>query len=368
MYYIREIKESENQLWSNFISNLNFNTFLHSKNWLDFNFEQNNYQFYRFGIFEKKPSKESNKQPNKEINKEINKAPNQEDKLVSVVAFFKVKARRGTFLFCPHGPQGKILNQEILTQWTAFLKDFGRKNRCNFIRVCPILTKTIHNQNLFKNAGYLQAPIHMHAELTTVVNLERNPQEILMGMRKTTRQMVRKGQKLIQEGKVEVRMVKKLSTEAHEVYKQTAVRGHFVPFSSDYLDKELAYFQKNKQGCAIEVIFEGKILSWGLFIFHGKRAFYHQGANCLHKKIPASYICHWQGMLEAIKRKCQTYDFWGVSPEGKPNHPWATISLFKRGFGGQDVELVHAQDYPLNLFYWPTYFFEKFRAKKRGFS
>jgi len=118
----------------------------------------------------------------------------------------------------------------------------------------------------------------------------------------------------------------------------------------------------------VKIVYDGKVYSWGMYIFNGKRAFYHQGANILHKKIPASYLTHWTGINLAKERGCQSYDFWGVAPKDKPNHPWASISVFKRGFGGEDVKLVSAQDIPLSSKYWFTWIIEKIRAKRRGFE
>ena len=59
------------------------------------------------------------------------------------------------------------------------------------------------------------------------------------------------------------------------------------------------------------------------------------------------------------------YNFWGVVPESEKNHPWAGLSLFKKGFGGKEKEYVKTQDYILSPMYWLTYIFEELRKRKR---
>ena len=335
------IRIIDDKQWKTFVESIDLNTFLHSLGWIDFNREFD-HQTWQLGLFE-------------------------DDKLISVAFVFKIVAKRGTFLFCPHGPQMKEADIGLMDEWLNYLKDLAKKEKCSFIRVSPILEETVDNSTLFTSLGFRPSPIHMHAEHTTVLDLTPPLADILMGMRKTTRQMINKGEKMIAANEIQVIEYDTISDELHEVYESTAKRGGFVPFSKVYLQQEYDSF-KAKEKCKILAIrHEDRLLSWGLWIIAGKRAFYHQGANILDKKIPASYISHYQGIKWAKEQGAVSYDFWGVGPKDKPDHPWANISMFKRGFGGADLSLVHAQDYPLSWKYWITWAFETYRARKRGF-
>jgi lipid II:glycine glycyltransferase (peptidoglycan interpeptide bridge formation enzyme) len=46
------------------------------------------------------------------------------------------------------------------------------------------------------------------------------------------------------------------------------------------------------------------------------------------------------------------YNFWGVAPIDSKDHRFSGISIFKRGFGGEDVQYLHAQDLIIN---YPKY-------------
>jgi lipid II:glycine glycyltransferase (peptidoglycan interpeptide bridge formation enzyme) len=336
-----EIKVIDDKQWKGFVEQLNLNTFLHSLGWVDFN-RQFEHKTWQLGLFE-------------------------DGKLSSVAFVFKIQAKRGTFLLCPHGPQLKHYNLSELAHWFIYIKQIALEEGCSFIRVAPILEDTTEHNQLFTDLGFRAAPIHVHAEHTTLLDLTPSLPDIVMKMRKTTRQMVNKGEKMIAAGEIEIVEYTSITDELYEVYRSTAERGGFVPFSQVYLQQEYDSFKKKEQCNILAIKHEGRVLSWGLWILAGKRAFYHQGANILDKKIPASYISHYQGIKWAKEQGAISYDFWGVGPKDDPKHPWANISMFKRGFGGDDVSLVHAQDYPITWKYWITWAFETYRAKKRGF-
>jgi peptidoglycan pentaglycine glycine transferase (the first glycine) len=340
----------DKKTWDDFVTRLDLNTFLHTSGWSEFNTKQG-YKSWKLGLFEA-------------------------EKLVSVALIMKIEAKRGRFLFCPHGPQsirfsGNASDQEKVSELNIFvdyLKVLAKKEKCSFIRIQPIIQKSQQNQNIFSAAGFRLAPIHMHTELSTVLDINRSEEGILSGMRKTTRQMVKKGLCLIEKNQVKVEFYDSVSDDLYDVYESTGRRGGFVIYSKKYLQNEFESFYPGGNASLYAVKYQGQILSWGMVIFAGKRAFYHQGANILNKDIPASYICQWTGITKAREHGCQTYDFWGVAPLNSPNHPWANISLFKRGFGGQDVELLHAQDMVLSWKYWLNWGVEKIRAKRRGFA
>ena len=71
---------------------------------------------------------------------------------------------------------------------------------------------------------------------------------------------------------------------------------------------------------------------------------------------------------EAKKRGMKWYNFWGIAPDDAPaSHPFKGITHFKKGFGGEEKQLLHCQDMPLSWKYWINWFIETVRSKKRGF-
>jgi lipid II:glycine glycyltransferase (peptidoglycan interpeptide bridge formation enzyme) len=211
MFHITKL---DDKTWNSFQTKLNLNTFLLSTGWIDFN-ESFGHKTWKFGLYDGK-------------------------KLSSVVFVFKISAKRGTFLFCPHGPQLVTPNLDEMSHWFSYLKVLAKEEKCAFIRVSPLLENTPQNTELFTNLGFRPSPIHMHAELTTVLDLTQNLDTLLLGMRKTTRQLINKGEKMIQSKEVKIKEFSSISDEMWEVYSSTAKRGGFVPFSREYLEQEYA--------------------------------------------------------------------------------------------------------------------------------
>jgi lipid II:glycine glycyltransferase (peptidoglycan interpeptide bridge formation enzyme) len=338
---ITDVKDQKQ--WQEFVEKLNLNTFLHSNQWAEFN-KISKKKIWQLGMY-------------------------QEDELISVCLVIKMDAKKGNFLLIPHGPQ-TLTNQdqlETLTYWKKFLIKLGQMEKCNYIRIQPILEHNQKNLEIFEKLGTKKAPIHVHTELTSVLDIRGSEKEILKNMRKTTRQMIKKAEKLLLNGEIELLTPDEINQEMHEVYKQTYRRGGAVAYSSEYINNEWEAFKKDKKAKLFVVKYKQKIISWGMMLISGKRCFYHQGGNILNRDIPSAYFIQWQGIKYAKEKGCISYDFWGVSPLDKANHPWKNISLFKRGFGGQDERHLEARDWILNWKYYFSYAVDKYRAFRRGF-
>jgi lipid II:glycine glycyltransferase (peptidoglycan interpeptide bridge formation enzyme) len=59
------------------------------------------------------------------------------------------------------------------------------------------------------------------------------------------------------------------------------------------------------------------------------------------------------------------YNLWGVAPKEETGHRFYGVSIFKRGFGGEEVQYLPTQDLPLNPKYYLIYALETARKKIR---
>ncbi len=340
---LREINNKE--IWENFLLECDEKTFLQSWNWGEFNKMIGN-KIWRFGIF------------------------NGRD-LISVVLVIKIIAKRGTFLFVPHGPnvnsKFKIQNSKLLEALLEELKKIAKEENVSFIRVAPIWERNEENIRIFKNLGFRDSPIHIHPEVTWELDINLAEEELLMGFRKTTRYLIRQAQK---NRGIEIYQSQNLKDIEifNKLYQEVAARHHFAPFSLNYLRNEFSAFQTDNQISLFFGKYNNEIISSGIFIFWQNIGFYHHGASLLkYPKIPVSYLLQWEAIKEAKRRGCQKFNFWGIAPEEKLNHPWRGLTLFKKGFGGYKKEYLKTQDFPLSKKYWLTFIFEKLRKTKRGF-
>src|SRR3989339_1726024 len=337
-----EIEEINNkEIWENFLLECEEKTFLNSWNWGEFQKKQSE-KIWRWGIYDS-------------------------DQLVSVILIIKIKARRGTFLFIPHGPVTKeleIRNYE-LGILTDKLKDLAGEEKASFIRISPIWSRSEENVKIYKELGFIEAPIHMHPEVTWELDISPLENDLLGAMRKTTRYLIRQGQR-----NKDIEIVKSKNIEDlkkfNEIYRATAQRHNFTEFSLKYLEDQFSCFLEDDEIIIFFGKYKGKIVSTAIFIFwHGKAFYHHRGSLAEFSKIPVSYLLQWEAIKEAKNRGCKSYNFWGITDGNIKNHPWAGLSLFKMGFGGYRKEYVKTQDLPLSKRYWLICIFEKIRKIKR---
>jgi lipid II:glycine glycyltransferase (peptidoglycan interpeptide bridge formation enzyme) len=297
--------------------------------------------------------------------------------LIGVALVIKISAKRGTFLFVPHGPiiksQISNLKSQILKYLLEELKKLAKEEKCDFIRIAPILERNEENEKIFRELGFREAPIHIHPELTWELDLTTSEENLLMGMRKTTRYLIRQAQR---NKEIEIEEENDLEgiEKFNQIYQLTKERHGFVPFSLKYLKNEFLAFSKDNQISVLLGKYKGEIVSGGIFIFWQKIGFYHHGASSQkYPKVPVSYLLLWEAIKKAKERGCEKLNFWGIAPLTNskfqiPNskHPWAGLTLFKIGFGGYKKEYLKTQDFPLSLKYWFNFTIEKLRRKKRG--
>lgn len=335
-----EIKIIDSQkIWDEFVTSCDDYTFLQSWNWGEFQ-KSRHESVFRLGIYNK-------------------------EELVGVCLAVTVSAKRGKFMFVPHGPVLRksgnedldiLLVQLCFFQLVQYLKKYAKENKCLFLRFSPWLESTDENRKLFKALGFSPAPTLMHTEETWLVDISKTEEQILADMRKTTRNLIRRGER---EG-VEIHTSDKVS-DLHYLYdlqEETSKRHEFVPFSNEYIKSEFEIFIKDNQCLLFLGSFEKQVVSAALIMFYGKTAFYfHSGSK--QTTAPVSYLLQWRVIQEAKKRGYTLYNLWGVAPENKPNHPFAGITTFKSGFGGFRKDYMHAQDLILSKKYYLTYLLEK---------
>lgn len=116
------------------------------------------------------------------------------------------------------------------------------------------------------------------------------------------------------------------------------------------------------------IVKEREIEAMLVSIKYGKTTAYYLGASDIkHPKFSPAYLLQWEAIKKAREAGCTVYNFWGVAPDVNPSHPLAGVTLFKKGFGGYDYKIMHAQDMPLSSKYWLNWAVESMRRVRRGY-
>lgn len=272
------------------------------------------------------------------------------------------KARRGRYFFLPYA----VITSEIWPLLLDFLRAMASTLKVDFIRISPLLDDSASNKKFFTENGFRDAPVHMmHPEILWVLDLSKTEKVLLKEMRKNTRHAIKQatlgGLEIVSGNSPE------LLEEFYRLHSETARRQHFVPYPREYLNAQLETFGRADQLKVYLARHEGKYIAGAVIMFYGHEGVYHHGASLAeYAKIPASHLIQWEAIREAQRRGLAHYNFWGIV-ENAPRHPWAGLSFFKQGFGGQSRRLLHCQDLPLTKKYWFNYAVETVRRIKRGY-
>ena len=261
------------------------------------------------------------------------------------------KAKRGTYLTVPGGPLIDWENNKITNEFKKIIVEIAKKNSCSFVRVRPQILETEENSKLFADLGFRSAPMHLHAELSNLLDITKTEEELLANMRKATRYEIKQAQKL------GIRITTSQDSadigEFYDLQIETAQRHGFVPFSKKFLQEQFKVFAADDRAVLYTAWMDKIKLAQAMMIFYGREADYHYGAGAEEgRKYPGAYLIQWEAIREARKRGLKRYNLWGVAPEGDRSHRFYGVSVFKRGFGGQDVAYLHARDLVLD---WSKY-------------
>lgn len=285
------------------------------------------------------------------------------DQLIAVALVILVEAKRGSHYLIPHGPILKdASNIPIVLQ--ALTQHYQSRTNAVALRIAPLLENSEEYTSLFSSLGFRPSPMHVHAELTWVLDISKPEETLLSEMRKTTRNAITKAQK---EGvEVEILSHPAALERFWPLYEQTKTRHGFVPFHKEFIQSQAQIFGKDNMMFFAVATYQGQDVAAAMLIQFGDTVFYYHGAST-KMTVPAAQLLQWEAIKEAKRRGATRYNFWGIAPENEPNHPFAGITVFKKGFGGYAIDYMHAQDLSLNWKYWKLWAIEMWRKKKRGF-
>ncbi|MDO8648288.1 MAG: peptidoglycan bridge formation glycyltransferase FemA/FemB family protein [Candidatus Peregrinibacteria bacterium] len=297
-----------------------------------------------------------------------------------------VSARRGRHLSIPYGPvfAGKP-DAALLIPLLAALEERTRNTNCTFIRMSPFWLDSTENDALLSTRGFKHSPLHLLAEhlwyvpLRTVdpweqvggdapdVSTARPEEELLMELRKTTRNLVRRAER---EGVTVSASTDPVGDLPHflALHDETRKRHGFTPYTDRFFREQVAHFSPESQCSLYLARYQGEVIAASIHMHFGGETSYHHGASTAkYAQVPASYLLQWTAICDARRRGDRIYNFWGISPEGAKKHPFAGVRTFKTGFGGKSLSLQPCVDLPLSPRYRATRLIEQWRKWRRGF-
>ena len=238
-------------------------------------------------------------------------------------------------LYVPYGPT--YTDETSLKLAINDLDIQAKKSDVDYIRIEPVCNKR-DSLVVKKNAGYKRLAHSFQPDLTLIVDLDRNFDDVIADMSKTNRYLWKKA---TEKG---LNFSISYSSDQLEVFldmmKVTARRTGTTFAKADYFKKLFASLNKTKNAGLAFASYKDKPLVIALFIddFESKTRYYmYAGSYDEARKYSANAPLVVFLMADAKNIGQKYFDLFGVSPKDAQNHKWAGFSKFKRLFGGQEV-------------------------------
>lgn len=250
-------------------------------------------------------------------------------------------AKRGRYMEIPGGPLIDWQDEGIRQLTTETVRQLAKRHRCVFVRMRPQVLASEALLDSVAQHDWRPAPMHLHAEHTSILNLEIDDETILKNMRQQTRYEVRRA------AKREVKVAQESSCQAvkafYDLQTSTALRQHFIPSSERFL---LACQEQFGDSLAVYTATKhGELLNMSVVIYYGQEADYFEAASTVSaRREPGAYAIVWRIIQDAKARGLQRLNLWGIAPPDSPHHRYAGVTTFKNGFGGEAVHFLPAHD------------------------
>lgn len=267
--------------------------------------------------------------------------------LATLLVIRQQMSRTKSWLWAPRGPVFKkgLTTENAQEAWSLLrvaAHNWARLHGDLYLRVEPgFLPEGLDLGGKAESLSY--APVH-----SLFLDLK-------MGEKNLLEQMAQKGRyniKVAEKAGVKVRVGDEADLKAfHEIVKETGDRDRFSIHPIGFYRAFLGGLGEKARLYVAE--HEGRVIGGILATFFGKTATYYYGASSNEdRKVMAPYLIQWLAIQDAIKEGYETYDFFGVAPEGDENHEWAGVTQFKTRFGGQRVEYPGSRVFVYRPIWW----------------
>ncbi len=222
--------------------------------------------------------------------------------------------------FCQRGPV--CADEHELPQVLDGLADAFRGDL--FLRIEP----PISNASLL--GARAQKTVSASPAHTLILPLLSSEEKILEQMHPKTRYNIR----LAERKGVMVEIGGKSIDEAWPIFEATAARDRFRLHTRAHYERLLRI---PFVSLAIARM-DGKPLAANIMVdFAGTRTYLHGASSDEARNVMAPHALHWKLIQDANAKGLAHYDWWGIAASDDLHDPWAGITRFKKGFGGEDV-------------------------------
>ncbi len=258
----------------------------------------------------------------------------------------------GALMYCSKGPWLPWEDEVAVRAFFQGVAGVAGRSGAHTVKIEPEIREDDPNAKaLLSDIGFYEARYALNFDTTVTVDLGPPEEELLAGMRKSTRYGVRKAGR---EG-VEVLEPEDFEGAWKTFYgwmEDTAERksGFTIRRPRGYLHDMMRAMHDAGQGHLFLAVHDGAPLA-GVFVFTfgGKYWFMHGASSTEKRSYNPNHLLQWEVMRWARQRGIDYYDMVGIpKPEDRnEGDPYYGVYRFKIGFGGDVTDFVGCLDLPV---------------------
>jgi len=240
-----------------------------------------------------------------------------------------------------------VHNPSIITDPTSAINSLKIKASdlgCDFVRIEPVGNIT-HQQMLDMGAKKIA---DVQPSSTLLLDLTNSEEELRAGLESGHRNRINTAAK---RGVVLTQTTSLKTVEPFlNLLKDTAAHAKITNHPDWYYQKMAKSLIEQSIAKFYIASAEDRPASISLVIDWGETRYYAHTGNdqILNRQYKAAVSNVWQMILDAKADGLKYFDFWGIAPPNQPDHSWAGLTAFKKGFGGEVVTNIGSYDIALN--------------------
>lgn len=254
-----------------------------------------------------------------------------------------------SYAYIPYGPVTKDFSSDFLIELKDTLIQYSKRNNIAFVRLdfMPKIEGSTLEKIFKKSPKFSYHSAHFQPRVEWYLDLKSNEETLLQNMHKNTRYSIRSADK---RG-ISVEIVKnnfmKYFEDFYRLMEITSKRNGFNLHPKKYYEGVFNSLSKDGSEHYLTIArYNDKILSFALIIVHEKVANYVFGctSNEERNRFPA-YAGLWRSITHAKTIGCDFFNFGAITSDDMPNSHLASLTDFKKKFGG--IEIHHSDFYDI---------------------
>ena len=232
-------------------------------------------------------------------------------------------------LYCPYSP---VVHQaDGVVELMADLDAEAKKAGAMITQIEPLGAITAEDLTA---SGYTKVK-SIQPELTWTLDLTQDHEQILAGMSATNRNIYRNYHKKGLEF-ARTESMDEIDTVL-QLIEAVAQRNQVHLHQSSYLRRQVEVLIPLGALHCFVVRLEGQVIAGALVYDDQTTRYYaHAGTDYQHRKLNAGVVLLSEMIFEAKECGLEQFDFYGITDNDDPDHPWAGFTAFKKSFGGQE--------------------------------